>query len=97
MHFQNVVTVDSKIGIPCETNKMPCLINVLVWNLVWTDSNSHLSRVSWVELTFLTTLNQFSISEAHSGYLVFFHVLFQSVHPPQFRSSPGVGSFDLSS
>ena len=37
MHFQNVVTVDSKIGITCETNKMPHLINVLVWNLVWTE------------------------------------------------------------
>ena len=35
-----------------------------------------------------------SLSVAHS--VVFFHILFYSVHPSQFRSAPGSGSWNLS-
>ena len=33
-----------------------------------------------------------SICSTHWAYVVFFHILFYSVHPSQFRSAPGSGS-----
>ena len=37
-----------------------------------------------------------SICSTLWAYVVFFHILFYSVHPSQFRSAPGSGSWNLS-
>ena len=59
---------------------------------------SHLSVVSWVGLTFFIMLNQLSMSDAHSGRMLFCFMSYfnRSIHLSFQGSSSGAGSVDSS-